>query len=171
MMLLQTKQLTKLWPADCTCLPEFVQEFLSLPHSVLQATRLQRVLYLPRYSRQRQRQFKQQLACLTRMSATCRCCAARERTSACALHDGDLYVSSFVQLLDPRVNSWFCSAECSLLCRSPSVVIGYLMRLRRWRLNESYKWVHDRRAVVSLQEGNTHPAVLAELRKVVRSRV
>ncbi|KAL3137104.1 protein-tyrosine-phosphatase, variant 2 [Trebouxia sp. C0010 RCD-2024] len=36
---------------------------------------------------------------------------------------------------------------------SPSVVIGYLMRLRRWRLNESYKWVHDRRAVVSLHEG------------------
>ncbi|DBA92823.1 TPA: protein-tyrosine-phosphatase, variant 2 [Trebouxia sp. C0004] len=36
---------------------------------------------------------------------------------------------------------------------SPSVVIGYLMRLRRWRLNESYKWVHDRRACVSLQEG------------------
>ncbi|KAL3148448.1 protein-tyrosine-phosphatase [Trebouxia sp. C0009 RCD-2024] len=27
------------------------------------------------------------------------------------------------------------------------------MRLRRWRLNESYKWVHDRRAVVSLHEG------------------
>ena len=44
---------------------------------------------------------------------------------------------------------------CDLFCRSPSVVIGYLMRLRRWRLNESYKWVHDRRAVVSLQEGGT----------------
>lgn len=29
------------------------------------------------------------------------------------------------------------------------------MRLRRWRLNESYKWVHDRRAVVSLQDGDT----------------
>ena len=35
------------------------------------------------------------------------------------------------------------------------MVIGYLMRLRRWRLNESYKWVHDRRAVVSLQDGDT----------------
>ena len=37
--------------------------------------------------------------------------------------------------------------------RSPGVVIGYLMCLRRWRLNESYKWVHDRRNVVALQEG------------------
>lgn len=40
------------------------------------------------------------------------------------------------------------------------MVIGYLMRLRRWRLSDSYKWVHDRQAVVSLQEGETHCSVL-----------
>jgi len=54
-----------------------------------------------------------------------------------------------------------CMSSCIIAdmmyprCRSPSVVIGYLMRLRRWRLNESYKWVHDRRACVSLQEGKS----------------
>lgn len=35
--------------------------------------------------------------------------------------------------------------------RSPSVVIAYLMRLRRWRLAESYRWVKERRDVVNLQ--------------------
>jgi dual specificity MAP kinase phosphatase len=36
--------------------------------------------------------------------------------------------------------------------RSPSVVIGYLMRLRSWRLTESYKWVKDRRPGIKLAE-------------------
>jgi hypothetical protein len=35
--------------------------------------------------------------------------------------------------------------------RSPSVVIAYLMRLRRWRLAQSYRWVKERRDVVNLQ--------------------
>ena len=33
------------------------------------------------------------------------------------------------------------------------------MVLRQWRLNESYKWVHDRRGVVSLQEGDSHASL------------
>ena len=39
------------------------------------------------------------------------------------------------------------------VCRSPSVVIAYLMQLRQWPLNDSYKWVHDRRPIISVQEG------------------
>lgn len=38
-------------------------------------------------------------------------------------------------------------------CRSPAVVIAYLMRLRRWRLNESFKWVQERRPTINLSAG------------------
>ena len=58
---------------------------------------------------------------------------------------------------------------CGLFCRSSSVVIGYLMRVRRWRLNESYKWVHDRRAVVSLQEGKPRRTACAVLLGVLHT--
>ena len=33
-------------------------------------------------------------------------------------------------------------------CRSPTVVLAYLMHLRRWRLSECYKWL-----------SNIHPAM------------
>lgn len=104
------------------------------------------------------------------MSALCRRCAAGKGASARALHDGDVYVRLAVPGV--RFITHFAVTCRSLLCRSPGVVIGYLMRLRRWPLNESYKWVHDRRSVVSLQEGDAHPAVLfAELHRVTHSRV
>lgn len=38
-------------------------------------------------------------------------------------------------------------------CRSPAVVIAYLMKLRQWRLSESYKWVKDKRPAISLSAG------------------
>ena len=38
-------------------------------------------------------------------------------------------------------------------CRSPSVVIGYLMKLRRWRLSEAYKWVKEHRPATVLTPG------------------
>lgn len=142
------------WPADCTNLPELVQKFLSLPHSVFQATRLQRVLHLPRYNDLKAAKAKNTFEVSSQaMSALCRLCAAGERASACTLHDRRIYVSPHGNCLR-RLHSCFHGAKCISLCRSPSVVIGYLMRLRRWRLNESYKWVHDRRAVVSLHEGD-----------------
>jgi len=40
-----------------------------------------------------------------------------------------------------------------LRCRSPTVVIGYLMKLRGWRLAESYKWVKDKRPQIHISEG------------------
>ncbi|GLI69209.1 hypothetical protein VaNZ11_013782 [Volvox africanus] len=36
--------------------------------------------------------------------------------------------------------------------RSPSVVISYLMKHRGWRLVESYKWVKDKRPVISIKD-------------------
>ena len=42
----------------------------------------------------------------------------------------------------------FCMTGTS---RSPSVIIAYLMRLRRWRLTQSYRWVKERHDVVNLQ--------------------
>ncbi|CAD7700828.1 unnamed protein product [Ostreobium quekettii] len=38
--------------------------------------------------------------------------------------------------------------------RSPTVVIAYLMKVRGWRLAESYRWVKERREVVKLGEGD-----------------
>ncbi len=35
-------------------------------------------------------------------------------------------------------------------CRSPSIVVGYLMKHRRWRLLESFRWVKDRRPNISI---------------------
>lgn len=37
--------------------------------------------------------------------------------------------------------------------RSPTVVIAYLMKLRGWRLAESYKWVKDKRPQIKISEG------------------
>jgi hypothetical protein len=37
--------------------------------------------------------------------------------------------------------------------RSPSVVIAYLMKMRGWRLAESYKWVKDKRPQTKISEG------------------
>ncbi|KAK9821954.1 hypothetical protein WJX81_002268 [Elliptochloris bilobata] len=34
--------------------------------------------------------------------------------------------------------------------KSPAVVIAYIMKLRQWRLSESYKWVKDKRPTISL---------------------
>ncbi|WIA33045.1 hypothetical protein OEZ86_006202 [Tetradesmus obliquus] len=41
------------------------------------------------------------------------------------------------------------------MTRSPTVVIAYLMKLRGWRLAESYKWVKDKRPQVKISEGDT----------------
>jgi len=39
--------------------------------------------------------------------------------------------------------------------RSPTVVIGYLMKHRGWRLAEAYKWVKDKRPSIQISEGDT----------------
>jgi hypothetical protein len=36
--------------------------------------------------------------------------------------------------------------------RAPAVVIGYLMKLRHWRLAEAYKWVKDKRPSVNISQ-------------------
>ena len=41
------------------------------------------------------------------------------------------------------------------------MVIAYLMRLRRWRLNESYKWVQERRPTINLSAGVQRPHTVA----------
>lgn len=33
------------------------------------------------------------------------------------------------------------------------MVIAYLMKLRQWRLSESYKWVKDKRPTIQLSTG------------------
>jgi hypothetical protein len=37
--------------------------------------------------------------------------------------------------------------------RSPSIVVGYLMHHRRWRLLESFKWVKEKRASININPG------------------
>ena len=37
-------------------------------------------------------------------------------------------------------------------CRAPAVVIGYLMKLRNWRLAEAYKWVKDKRPSINISQ-------------------
>lgn len=46
-----------------------------------------------------------------------------------------------------------CCVATPLLCRGPSIVIGYLMKLRNWRLAEAYKWVKDKRPSVNISQG------------------
>lgn len=41
------------------------------------------------------------------------------------------------------------------LSRSPTVVIAYLMKLRGWRLAESYKWVKDKRRSIQISPADT----------------
>ena len=41
----------------------------------------------------------------------------------------------------------------SLLRRSPAVVVAYLMKHRRWRLTEAYKWVKEHRPETELTPG------------------
>ena len=41
--------------------------------------------------------------------------------------------------------------------RSPAMVIAYLMKLRQWRLCESYKWVKDKRPSIALSAGALPP--------------
>ena len=43
--------------------------------------------------------------------------------------------------------------KCSLLRRSPAVVVAYLMKHRRWRLTEAYKWVKEHRPETELTSG------------------
>ena len=100
------------------------------------------------------------------------CCTHREGTSSGGharpgpLHDGHQQVSS------PQASTahWLsCKAsyhhssddqprsltllKCSLLRRSPAVVVAYLMKHRRWRLTEAYKWVKEHRPETELTSG------------------
>lgn len=53
------------------------------------------------------------------------------------------------------------------LPRSPAIVIGYLMKVRNWRLTESYKWVKDKWRLTVLNEGkpiNPEPPSIAVVR-------
>ena len=40
-----------------------------------------------------------------------------------------------------------------LPCRSNTVAVGYLMKLRRWRLADSFQWVKQRRPKMQLSAG------------------
>lgn len=48
--------------------------------------------------------------------------------------------------------------------RGPAVVIGYLMKLRNWRLAEAYKWVKDKRPAVNVSQGDTQRLMDLEMR-------
>eukprot|EP00877_Chromochloris_zofingiensis_P013562 jgi/Chrzof1/845/Cz01g31050.t1 len=47
--------------------------------------------------------------------------------------------------------------------RSPTIVIGYLMKLRGWRLAESYKWVKDKRASIRISPDDTKRLIGLEM--------
>lgn len=54
------------------------------------------------------------------------------------------------------VDALLCGEVTSLkyaCCRSPAVVIAYLMRYKGWRLPQCYQWVKDRRPSINLSEG------------------
>ncbi|KAI8467896.1 MAG: dual-specificity protein phosphatase 7 [Monoraphidium minutum] len=48
--------------------------------------------------------------------------------------------------------------------RAPAVVIGYLMKLRSWRLAEAYKWVKDKRPAVNISQADSKRLVDLEMR-------
>lgn len=48
--------------------------------------------------------------------------------------------------------------------RGPAIVIGYLMRLRGWRLAEAFKWVKDKRPAVNLSATDAQRLVDLERR-------
>ena len=41
--------------------------------------------------------------------------------------------------------------------RSPAVVVAYLMKQRRWRLTEAYKWVKEHRPGTELTSSEPRP--------------
>ena len=45
------------------------------------------------------------------------------------------------------------TSDWGSLCRSPAVAVAFLMKLRGWRLMESFKWVKDRRPATNLTQG------------------
>jgi dual specificity MAP kinase phosphatase len=47
--------------------------------------------------------------------------------------------------------------------RSPAVITGFLMKLRRWRLAESYKWVKDKRAAINIGVEDTKRLLALEM--------
>lgn len=56
-------------------------------------------------------------------------------------------------LLKPLLFLTWHAAASAAARRSPTVVIAYLMKLRGWRLAESYKWVKDKRPQIKISEG------------------
>ncbi|MEW5317064.1 MAG: hypothetical protein WDW38_008395 [Sanguina aurantia] len=48
--------------------------------------------------------------------------------------------------------------------RSPTMVMGYLMRHRNWRLAESYKWVKDKRQCVNISAEDATRLIQLEMR-------
>ena len=100
------------------------------------------------------------------------CCTCRESKSSGGharsgpLYDGHQQVSSPQATTAPWLSyraSYQHSSDdqprslqvlkCSLLRRSPAVVVAYLMKHRRWRLTEAYKWVKEHRPETELTSG------------------
>ncbi|KAK9804083.1 hypothetical protein WJX73_004746 [Symbiochloris irregularis] len=57
------------------------------------------------------------------------------------------------------------------ISRSPSVTIAFLMKLRRWRLVESFQWVKQRRPSMHLSAGDAERLQLAEVQMLGSSSV
>lgn len=64
-----------------------------------------------------------------------------------------MHASTAGPLLSCLVSAHADERTLVLSCRSPTVVIAYLMKLRGWRLAESYKWVKDKRPNIKISEG------------------
>lgn len=54
----------------------------------------------------------------------------------------------------------YCMSGAS---RSPTIVIGYLMKLRGWRLAECYKWVKEKRPNLNIKAGDTRRLMELEM--------
>jgi hypothetical protein len=63
-------------------------------------------------------------------------------------------MSGFSRYVDGLAGTCYtCRVDSFCSYRSPTIVIAYLMKLRGWRLAESYKWVKDRRASIKITQG------------------
>mmetsp|Transcript_5442 Transcript_5442/g.13436 ORF Transcript_5442/g.13436 Transcript_5442/m.13436 type:complete len:281 (-) Transcript_5442:336-1178(-) len=61
----------------------------------------------------------------------------------------------FIESLSSNPNNKVLVYCMSGTSRSPTIVIGYLMKVRGWRLAESYKWVKGKRATVHINPADT----------------
>ncbi|KAG1662084.1 hypothetical protein FOA52_006891 [Chlamydomonas sp. UWO 241] len=69
------------------------------------------------------------------------------------------FIDSVKDIPDSKVLV-YCMSGCS---RSPTIIIAYLMKTRRWRLLESYKWVKEKRPMVRINEQDSKRLMDLEL--------